>query len=85
MKQFDYEINDLNGIHARPAGILAKEATKFQSEITIIKDEKRADAKRLFALMGLGVKYKDKVRFQIQGPDEEEAENFLVDFMQKNL
>ena len=35
MKQFNYTINDPLGIHARPAGLLAKEAKKFASVCTI--------------------------------------------------
>ena len=35
MKTFDYVITDPEGIHARPAGLLVKEAAKFQSTITL--------------------------------------------------
>ena len=37
MKQFTHTINDPLGIHARPAGLLAKEARKFSSLSTITK------------------------------------------------
>ena len=40
MKTFDYTIKDELGIHARPAGLLVKEAKKFSSECTITKDGK---------------------------------------------
>ena len=35
MTTFDYVITDPEGIHARPAGLLVKEAAKFQSTITL--------------------------------------------------
>ena len=35
MKTFEYTIKDELGIHARPAGLLVKEAKKFESECTI--------------------------------------------------
>ena len=38
MKTFEYTIKDELGIHARPAGLLVKEAKKFESECTITKD-----------------------------------------------
>ena len=38
MKTFDYTIKDELGIHARPAGLLVKEAKKFESACTITKD-----------------------------------------------
>ena len=37
MKTFEYTIKDELGIHARPAGLLVKEAKKFESECTITK------------------------------------------------
>ncbi len=37
MKEFTYTITDEQGIHARPAGILVKEAAGFASAITIEK------------------------------------------------
>ena len=33
MKSFEYTVKDELGIHARPAGLLVKEAKKFQSEM----------------------------------------------------
>ena len=41
MKTFDYTIKDELGIHARPAGLLVKEAKKFESACTIQKTEKQ--------------------------------------------
>ena len=56
MKKFEYVIKDEVGIHARPAGLLVKEAKKYQSKVSITKDGKSAEATKLMALMGLGVK-----------------------------
>lgn len=55
MKEFTYTITDPVGIHARPAGMLAKKAAGFKSTVTVIKGEKKADTRRLMALMGLGI------------------------------
>ena len=43
MKQFQYTITDANGIHARPAGLLVKEAQRFASAVKLIRGEKSAD------------------------------------------
>ena len=56
MKEFTYVITDAEGIHARPAGELVKKAKEYASSISIVKEGKKADAKKLFGLMGLGVK-----------------------------
>ena len=59
MKTFNYVITDEVGIHARPAGMLVKEAKKYASDIMINKAGKKADAKKLMMLMTLGVKCKN--------------------------
>lgn len=85
MKEFNYVVKDELGIHARPAGLLVKEAGKFESVITIKKGEKSADAKRLFALMGLGVKQNDEVVVTAEGADEAEAIAAMEEFFNTNL
>lgn len=42
MQQFTYVITDEAGIHARPAGLLVKEAAKFASTTSIAKGAKKA-------------------------------------------
>lgn len=85
MKEFTYTITDENGIHARPAGLMVKEAQKFQSEILIEAKGKSASLKKLFALMGLGVKKGDEVKISTEGADEDEAIAVLEDFIKKNF
>ena len=85
MKEFHYVIKDQLGIHARPAGLLVKEAMKFQAAIVIKKDEKEADAKRIFSVMGLGVKCADRVTVSADGSDEAEAIAALGAFFDANL
>ena len=53
MKEIKYVITDREGIHARPAGLLVKEANKYASSITLSKGSQSGDAKRIFAVMGL--------------------------------
>ena len=61
MKTFKYVIKDELGIHARPAGLLAKEAKQYESKITIAKGDKTASASQLMKLMSLGVKQGDEI------------------------
>lgn len=56
MKQFTITIQDKEGLHARPAGLLSKAAKGFQCAVTLTKGEKTADLKKIFAVMGLAVK-----------------------------
>lgn len=85
MKNFEYVIKDEQGIHARPAGLLVKEASKFSCEVTIEKEGKEVDAKRVFALMGLGVKHGQTIILKTSGDQEEEAMDVLSKFLQENL
>ncbi len=85
MKSFTYVIQDALGIHARPAGLLVKKASEFQSKVTIQKGGRSADARRLFALMGLDVKQGDTLKVLIDGSDEETASQALKNFFRANL
>ena len=85
MKEFKYVITDPEGIHARPAGILVKQAAGYESAIKIAKGEKSADAKRIFGVMGLGVKTGEEVTVSAEGADEDEAITELEAFFKENL
>ncbi|MDY3790988.1 MAG: HPr family phosphocarrier protein [Oscillospiraceae bacterium] len=85
MKSFTYTIKDELGIHARPAGMLAKTAKALDSEITITKGEKTVGAAKLMALMGLGVKCGDTITVTANGGDEDAAIEEMKSFLEKNL
>ncbi len=85
MKTFEYTIKDELGIHARPAGMLAKTAKGYQSEITLTKGEKTVGAAKLMALMGLGVKCGDTVTITVNGADEDAAADGIRAFLEANL
>ena len=85
MKEFKYGITDTEGIHARPAGILVKQAAGYQSAVKIAKGDKSADAKRIFGVMGLGVKTGEEVTITAEGADEEPAIAELEAFFYENL
>ena len=61
MKSFTYTVQDELGLHARPAGLLAKLAAGCTSTITIDNGTKKADAKRLMAIMSMGVQRKSVI------------------------
>lgn len=85
MKKIIYTITDPEGIHARPAGLLVKKAKEYISDIKIIKDEKTANLKTIFAIMGLGVKTGQEVVIIAEGEDEEKAITDLEAFFKENL
>lgn len=85
MKEFKYVIKDAEGIHARPAGELVKAAKEFTCSITITKDGKSGDCRKIFGLMGLGVKQGNEVIFTFDGADEEAAFEVVSRFVQEKL
>lgn len=85
MKTFEYTIKDELGIHARPAGLLVKAAKALGSKVTIEKDGKSADASKLFAVMGLGVKHADTIKISVEGGDEEASAKAMEEFFSANL
>ena len=85
MKTFDYNIKGDVGSHARPAGLLVKEAKKFTSDCTITKDGKTKKLTQLMMLMSLGVKNGDTVTVSAEGEDEDTAIEALKEFFEKNL
>ncbi len=87
MKQFTYTITDPVGIHARPAGMLAKAAKALDSTVTISKADgsKSAAATKLMAVMGLGVKTGETITFTIEGGDEEASAAAMEQFCKDNM
>ncbi len=80
MKQFTCKIKDENGMHARPAGMLATFAKRFDSNIRVMANGKEADGKRLIALMSLGATHGAELTFIIEGSDEETAAESIKEF-----
>ena len=85
MVTFSYTVKDAIGLHARPAGLLAKKAKQFNSEILVTKNGRTVNATKLMMLMGLGVKCGDTVSISATGEDETEAASAIKDFLEANL
>lgn len=85
MKSFQYTIQDEIGIHARPAGLLAKKAKEFKSEITIRKNDKSVNVTKLMAVMGMGIKCGDEIEVAVNGEDENTAFDAIRKFFEENL
>ena len=87
MKQFTYTITDPSGIHARPAGLLAKAAKALDSTVTVARADgsNSAAATRLMALMGMGIKTGEAVTVTIEGGNEEASAAAMEQFFKENL
>ena len=81
MVLFEFTVQDESGLHARPAGLLVKEAMKCKSSVILKKGTKKGDAKKIFNVMGLGVKCGDVVEVEVQGDNEESDAQRLKEFI----
>jgi phosphocarrier protein len=86
MKSFVCVINDELGIHARPAGMLAKEAKKLApTVISVTKGDRTVNVTQLMKLMGMGVKKGDTVTVGAEGGDENAAIETMKEFFVNNF
>ena len=66
-----------NGLHARPAGVLAQMALKYPFTVEIVKQGTAANAKSVVAIMGMALAYNDTVTLRAGGP-QDQAKAFLA-------
>lgn len=85
MKSFTCVVTDEMGLHARPAGLIAKKTAQYQSKVTLKCGGKEAVCNRLIAIMKMTIKKGESVTFEIEGPDEDLAYEELKQFCEENL
>ena len=85
MKTFQYTIQDEMGIHARPAGMLVKEAKAFSSKLTLEVRGKTVPAGNILGIMSLGAKQGDVITVTADGGDEDAAAAAMEKFLKENL
>jgi phosphocarrier protein FPr len=73
------------GIHARPAAVLANNAKRFSSELTLSKEGKTANAKSVVAVMGLETKQHDRVILKAVGTDARAALEAIAPLIRAGL
>ena len=85
MKEFKYVITDAQVIHARPASELVKELKGVTSVVKLTKEGKTVEAKKLMAVMSLGIKCGQEVTVTVEGEDEDAVAEKLENFFKTNL
>jgi phosphocarrier protein len=72
------QIVNKNGLHARPAAEIVKLAAKFQSEITIVKDDLDVNGKSIMGVMMLAAEHGSTILLRAEGPDADAALDALA-------
>ena len=80
-----YTVTDPEGVHALPAGGLIKLANEFHCAVTAEGNGRSTDAKHLFGLMSLGIKYGQTLTLNCDGTDEIKAAGALERYLKDNL
>ena len=73
------------GLHARPASVLVKETSKFNSNINIAKGEKSYNAKSIMNILSMAAAKGDSLVITAEGADEKEALATLKALFESNL
>lgn len=81
MIEFETEVINKIGMHLRAAGEFVNTATKFSSEIFVIKDGKKANGKSILGLASLAIESGAMITIQIDGGDEGEAREAIEELI----
>lgn len=69
------------GLHARPAAMFISEAKKYQSALILRKGQKTINGKSIILLLSCGICQNDEIELTLDGPDEKEAMEALVNLI----
>ena len=81
----DIQVLNKLGLHARAAAKLVFIANKFVSDITLIKDDKRADARSIMKILMLSASRDSIINITIEGNDEIQAMNSIEKLFQNKF
>jgi phosphocarrier protein HPr len=71
------------GLHARPAAIFSRSASKFECEVVVVKDGTEANAKSVMSVLKLDVKKGDTITLRTEGDKAEQALSELAELIEQ--
>ena len=74
-----------NGVHARPAAEIVKLASKYQSDITLVRDDLEVNGKSIMGVMMLAAEFGSSLVLRAAGPDAEQAVSALSDLIARKF
>lgn len=78
-------IANRNGLHARPAAELVKVASRFQSDIIMVRDDIEVNGKSIMGVMMLAAEFGAELLIRASGPDEEQAVTAIADLVARKF
>ncbi len=78
MADLSVQIVNKNGLHARPAAEIVKAAAKFQSDITLRRDDLEVNGKSIMGVMMLAAECGSSIVLSADGADADQAVDALA-------
>ncbi len=78
-------ISNPQGLHARPAELFARLALQFESDVEVIREGNRVDAKSILHVLTLGASQGTELTLQAHGVDAEDAIEALVRLVESDF
>ncbi|MBP2680872.1 MAG: Phosphotransferase system, phosphocarrier protein HPr [Candidatus Krumholzibacteriota bacterium] len=85
MIEFETQVNNKIGMHLRAAGEFVKVATKFKSDVFVVKDGKKANGKSILGLASLAIERGARITVRLNGDDEQEARAAIESLIADNF
>ena len=85
MIEFETQVNNKIGMHLRAAGEFVKVATKFKSDVFVVKDGKKANGKSNLGLASLAIERGARITVRLNGDDEQEARAAIESLIADNF
>ena len=73
------------GIHARPAAIIAQTANKFESEISLTRDDATVNAKSIMGVITMAAAYNTNITLRTDGADEVQCADAIAQLFDKKF
>ena len=85
MTERSVQIVNKNGLHARPAAEIVKVASKFKSDITMVRDELEVNGKSIMGVMMLAAEYGSTLLVRANGPDADQAVTAIAELVERKF
>ncbi|GAB4344675.1 MAG: HPr family phosphocarrier protein [Gammaproteobacteria bacterium] len=81
MEEIERELTIINklGLHARAAAKLVTVASGFESDIQLVRDSRRANAKSIMGVMMLAANKGTRLKLLVSGKDAEKAAQAITE------
>jgi phosphocarrier protein len=78
-------VGNPQGLHARPAELFVKTASRYQARIEVIKEGQRVDGKSILNILTLAAVQGTQLRLEATGPDAQAALDALSGLFERNF